>query len=621
MLHDLKVVFGIFNRKEKRQLAVIFVTILISGLTQIFGIVSILPFIAVAANPELIATNTYLVELSNYFSLSDQREFLMVLGAGSFFVLVMSNIIVGFNIWLTMRFIARANHGLSYRLLSYYLKQHYLYHLQRNSAELIKNMMIENGRLINGVVMNVLNISSKYINVLMIIGLLFLADPVLVLIAIFTLGGAYLLIYITVRRKITRIGLHNSELHSERYQLANESLGGIKDLMLLGRTDYYLDRYAIVADDVIQNNIYARTISEMPRYFLETIAFGGILLITLYLVSEGNSTQLMPLLSLYAFAGYRLMPALQAIFQGHTSLRNNIAVVEVLEDELSNYSKYLNTTAAADAEKVERESGRLPLVECIQLKDIKFAYPDSDRSALNNLSLEIEAKSSVAFVGTSGAGKTTCVDLLLGLIEPESGRMLVDGNEINQTNLRRWQNNIGYVPQSIYLADSTIAENIAFGIDKALIDSDAVVNAAKMASLEDFIENELPEGYQTIVGEHGVRLSGGQRQRIGIARALYHDPEVLVLDEATSALDTPTEQAIMESIHNLSGQKTIIIVAHRISTIRECSKIFRLDNGLLLESGSFEFLLEHSEGFSRLASALAPARTASANEKVNQSLI
>jgi ABC-type multidrug transport system fused ATPase/permease subunit len=614
MLHDLKVVFGIFSRKEKRQLAVIFFTILISGLTQIFGIISILPFIAVASNPELITTNTHLIALSDYLSLDNQREFLMVLGAGSFLVLVMSNIIVGFNIWLTMRFIARANHGLSYRLLTYYLKQHYLYHLQRNSAELIKNMMIENSRLINGVVMNILNISSKYVNVALIIGMLFLVDPFLVLIAIFTLGGSYLLIYMTVRRKILRIGLHNSELHSERYQLANESLGGIKDLKLLGRTDYYLDRYAIVADDVIQNNIYARTISEMPRYFLETLAFGGILLITLYLVNQGNSSDLMPLLSLYAFAGYRLMPALQAIFQGHTTLRNNIAVVEVLKDELTNYSKYLNTTPSHAASEQSRDSGRLPLVGSIRLENITFAYPDSERSALNGLSLEIETKSSVAFVGASGAGKTTCVDLILGLIEPESGSMLVDGVEISHSNLRQWQNNIGYVPQSIYLADSTIAENIAFGIDKAAIDKDAVVNAAKMASLEEFIENELPDGYQTVVGEHGVRLSGGQRQRIGIARALYHDPDVLVLDEATSALDMPTEQAIMESIHNLSGQKTIIIVAHRISTIRECSKIFRLDNGCLLESGSFEFLLEHSDGFARLASALVPTRTVAGNE-------
>ena len=399
MLHDLKIVFGIFNPKEKRQLALIFFSIVLSGLTQVFGIVSILPFIAVATNPEVIVTNTYLVALSNYLSLSNQREFLMILGAGSFFVLVLSNLIVGFNIWLMMRFVAKANHGLSYRLLNYYLKQDYLYHLGRNSSELIKNMMIENSRLINGVVMNLLNICSKYVSVLLIVGLLFLVDPMLVLIAVITLGGAYFLIYVTIRRKLEKIGLHNSQLLTERYQLASESLGGIKDLKLLGRTDYYLDRYAIVADDIVQNNIYARTMSEMPRYFLETIAFGGILLITLYLVNKGNATELTPILALYAFAGYRLMPALQAIFQGHSSLKNNIAVVKVLEDELTNYSKYASSMQPEASFAEKPDSGRLAMSEKIQLNHVSFAYPESERAILRDLTLEIEAKSSVAFVG------------------------------------------------------------------------------------------------------------------------------------------------------------------------------------------------------------------------------
>ena len=601
MLHDLKIVFQIFNRKERRRLAFIFFTTIISGLFQIGGIVSIVPFIAVATNPELIATNTYLIAVGNYLALSSQRELLLVLGMASFCILIISNLVIGFNIWLTMRFVVEANQNLSIRLLNYYLRQHYLYHLGRNSAELIKNLMLESGRIINGVVMTVLNIISNYINVLLIAALLFVVDPVLVLIAMFTLGGSYLLIYVTIRRKLAKIGLHNSQLFSERHQLANESLGGIKDLKLLGRTSYYSDRYAIVADDIIQNNVYARTVTQLPRYFIETIAFGGILLIALYLVNEGSAADLMPLLALYAFAGYRLMPAMQALFQGHAGLKNNIAVVKVLEEELTSYANNATMQQPDDSLDTRRESGRLALADRIQLKDISFSYPGSERLALNKLTLEIEAKSCVAFVGTSGAGKTTCIDLLLGLIDSEGGKMLVDGVDVNQSNVRQWQNNIGYVPQSIYLADSTIAENIAYGIDKEKIDIEAVVNAAKMASLDDFIGNELPDGYQTMIGEHGVRLSGGQRQRIGIARALYHNPEVLVLDEATSALDTPTEQAIMESILNLSGQKTVIIIAHRISTIRECSKIFRLESGSLIESGTYESLLATSEVFRKLA--------------------
>jgi ABC-type multidrug transport system fused ATPase/permease subunit len=600
MLHDLKLVFQIFSAKEKRNLVLIFVTVLISGLFQVGGIVSILPFIAVATNPDIITTNTWLISLSNYLSLSGQREILLVLGSVSFCVLIVSNLVIGFNLWITMRFVVKNSHELSTRLLNYYLKQHYLYHISRNSAVLMKNLMVENGRLFNGVVMTVLTISSKYISVLFIISMLFVVDPLLVLVAMITLGGSFLLIYITIRRKLAEIGLHNSQLFSERHQLANESLGGIKDLKLLGRMKYYVDRYAIVTDDIIQNNVYARTVSEMPRYFLETIAFGGILLIALYLVSEGNAANLMPLLSLYAFAGYRLMPALQGIFHGHAVLKNNIPVVKVLEEELSSLSNSTTLARLNDTLEESRDSSRLALSERIRFVDVSFTYSDSKSFALNRLTLEIPARSSVAFVGTSGAGKTTCIDLLLGLLEPQNGKMLIDDIEIDKSNIRQWQNNIGYVPQSIYLSDATIAQNIALGIERDQIMMEAVEKAAKMASLDNFI-NSLPDGYQTLIGEHGVKLSGGQRQRIGIARALYHNPEVLVLDEATSALDTPTEQAIMESIHSLSGYKTIIIIAHRISTIRECDTIFHLENGSVLESGPYESLMEKSENFRKLA--------------------
>jgi len=294
------------------------------------------------------------------------------------------------------------------------------------------------------------------------------------------------------------------------------------------------------------------------------------------------------------------MPALQGIFQGHAALKNNIAVVKVLEEEITNYSNKTKTQLD-DSLDESQDLSRLSLSDRIRFEKICFSYPGSKSAALNELTLEIQAKSSVAFVGTSGAGKTTCIDLLLGLIEPESGKILVDDIEVKRSNVRQWQNNIGYVPQNIYLADTTIARNIAFGIDKDQIDIEAVENAAKMASLDDFIKYDLSDGYQTLIGEHGIKLSGGQKQRIGIARALYHNPDVLVLDEATSALDTPTEQAIMESIHKLLGQKTVIIIAHRISSIRECSMIFRMENGSLLESGSYEELIDRSESFRRLA--------------------
>lgn len=294
------------------------------------------------------------------------------------------------------------------------------------------------------------------------------------------------------------------------------------------------------------------------------------------------------------------MPSLQSIYHESTSIKNNIAAVRVLREELSNCSekKYLQRDYDIK-ENPTRE--RMRLEKQISLDNISFSYPESNRPALENICLTIQAKTSVAFVGSSGSGKSTCADLILGLISASDGRICIDDTIVDQSNLREWQNSIGYVPQIIFLADSTIAENIAFGIDEADIDYEAVEKAAKMASLHDFITNELPQGYRTFIGEQGVKLSGGQRQRIGIARALYANPEVLVLDEATSALDTPTEEAIMDAVHGLSGQKTIIIIAHRISTVRECDMIYLMDHGRLVESGSYETMINKSHAFRLLA--------------------
>ena len=469
MLHDLKLIYRLFNRQEKIQLLLIFLTTLLSGLAQVVGIASIFPFIAVVSNPELIQTNEYLDLINNLLGLKDQREFLVALGVGSFVLLLLTNFVTGMNAWLTFRFAGIARQKLSVRLLDYYLNQHYLYHVRRNSAELIKNLVEESGRVINSVLLPILVVSTKYVSVAFITLMLIYIDPIVAAVAILLLGGCYFAMFYSIRRKIKDIGYQNSQLFAERYRLANESLGGIKDLKLLGRIAYYLKRYFVVSRDINWNMVFTRLIAEIPRYFLETVAFGGIILLAVYFVYQGSAAELMPLLSLYAFAGYRLMPALQAIYHESTSIKNNLAAVNVLREELENCSE----ERYQQQQKINNENADrrgLHLEKEIRLEQISFTYPKAKRAALDNISLSIKARTSVAFVGSSGSGKSTCADLILGMITASQGSIWIDETEIDQSNLRQWQNNIGYVPQTIYLADSTIAGNIAFGIDEEQID-------------------------------------------------------------------------------------------------------------------------------------------------------
>jgi ABC-type multidrug transport system fused ATPase/permease subunit len=341
--------------------------------------------------------------------------------------------------------------------------------------------------------------------------------------------------------------------------------------------------------------VTAGIISLVPRYTLEILAFGGILIIVLHVLGEERGAgQMVPLLALYSFAGYRLMPAMQNVFVNLAMVRFSLASLDILHADLT---EGLN---GADPERLLVKPANiqpLPFTKEFELRDVNFCYFGAQEPVLTGLNLTIPVNSTIGFVGATGSGKTTAVDIILGLLTPLSGKLLADGIEINEHNLARWQRNLGYVPQNIYLCDDTLTRNIAFGVPESEIDMEAVVRAARIANLDDFVKNELPEGYETVIGERGVRLSGGQRQRIGIARALYHDPAVLILDEATSALDGITEEAVMDAIRNLSRKKTIVMIAHRLTTVKDSDLIYILEHGKIVEYGSYNDLQISSEWF------------------------
>jgi ABC-type bacteriocin/lantibiotic exporter with double-glycine peptidase domain len=378
-----------------------------------------------------------------------------------------------------------------------------------------------------------------------------------------------------------------------RFSAISEAFGATKELKVRGMENIHVHRFSVPAQIYASHQSSAQAIRQLPRFVMEALAFGGMILLMLLLMRrDGGLSTALPIITLYALASYRLMPALQQIYASLTLLRFAGPSLDALHNDLMSLKSTKNGSESITM---------IPIKQAITLDNIHYTYPNAAQAALKGISLTIPALYTVGLVGATGSGKTTLVDLMLGLLEAQQGSMKIDGKIIDKYYLRAWQLSIGYVPQQIYLADDTVAANIAFGTDPRDINQQAVERAAKIANLHDFVINKLPKGYQTTVGERGVRLSGGQRQRIGIARSLYHKPQVLILDEATSALDNLTEQAVMEALHNLGHDITVIIIAHRLSTVRECDIIFLLENGILKDQGTFDELTKVSTKFREMA--------------------
>ena len=423
--------------------------------------------------------------------------------------------------------------------------------------------------------------------------LLLVVDPLLALAVGLVLGLAYAGIFVVVSGWLNRLGVARVKANQARYTAVSEAFGAAKEVKVGGLEQAYTQRFAKPAEIYAKGQATAQIIARLPRFALEAVAFGGMLLVMLYLMTKsGSFAAALPIIALYAFAGYRLMPALQQIYGAFTQLRFAGPALDALHKDLMSLQ-------AADA--LHGNLTPLPLTQAINLNQVSYRYPNASQLALNGIDLTIPAHSTVGFVGTTGSGKTTTVDVILGLLEPQEGSLSVDGQTITAANRWQWQRSIGYVPQHIYLADDSVAANIAFGVNAKDIDQQAVERAAKIANLHEFVLNDLPQGYATTVGERGVRLSGGQRQRIGIARTLYHNPQVLILDEATSALDNLTEQAVMEAVNNLGHDITIILIAHRLSTVRQCDQIYLLERGEVKASGTFDELSASNQQFAAMA--------------------
>ncbi len=600
MLNIYRKVYSLLDARERRRALLMFMLMLLVAVSEVVGVASVLPFIAVLANPEVIQTNKYLAWAYDAFGFTTQRGFLLGLGAAFFVMLVGSLILKAMGLWGQLRFSQNRSLTWTHRLIAAYLRQPYDWFLNRHSADLATSILAEVDIVVNQALVPAMQSIAHLMISVLLLSLLVAVDPMLALSVGIVLGGGYAAVAVALRNRMRAVGEERRKANRARFRVVHEAFGGIKDVKISGLEERMLDRFRIPSEVRSERVIAAGLYQALPSFVMQALLFGGMMLVLLYLISaKGSFSDALPIMSLYALAGYKLMPAVQKVFEETSKLRSSETAVDSLAEDLHKLEQ--SAVVHARSRRGEPAQPRLALREALELSAIFYKYPSAERNAADGVSLRIPAFHSIGLVGSTGSGKTTLVDIILGLLSPLSGELLVDGTSVNGTNVRAWQRSLGYVPQQIFLADETVAGNIAFGLPAALIDMEAVERAAKIANLHDFVVSDMPQGYATRVGERGVRLSGGQRQRIGIARALYHDPDVLIMDEATSALDNLTEHAVMEAVRNLTHRKTIIMIAHRLSTVRHCDTIYLLEHGRLIGEGTYDELRETNERFRLLA--------------------
>lgn len=590
----IKKVLYLLTPHERKYAVFLLVMALVMAFIDMIGVASILPFVAVLTNPSLIETNIILKTMFQYlsnFGIETNQHFMFALGVIVFVLFISSLAFKTLTTYLQLIFVKMREYTVGKRLLENYVHQPYSWFLDKHSADLGKSILSEVPLVVQNSLNPLIQIITQLFVALAIVSLLIFNNPKLSLIAFSSLVIAYVLTYTFVRKRLAYIGEERLKKNKLRFTAVGEVFNAFKEIKVGVLEKIYIKRFADPAKTLAKHEASAKVLGSIPHFALEAIAFGGMLLLILFLMSKtGTLTTVLPLIALYAFAGYRLVPAIQKIYISIAQLRFVGPSLDALVEDLKSL-KLLN---------LNEDQNSIILNKKVILNHIYYNYPNSSAAVIKGISLSIPARSIIGIVGPTGSGKTTTVDIILGLLEPKKGTLEIDNTIINKENYRSWQRTVGYVPQQIYITDDTVAANIAFGVDYKNINQEAVEHAAKISNLHEFVINELPMQYKTKVGERGVKLSGGQRQRIGIARALYHKPQLLIMDEGTSSLDNITEHIIMETISKIKKDITIILIAHRLNTVKNCDNIFVLENGQVKEQGNFEELLKNSEIFNKM---------------------
>lgn len=594
-----KKAWALLDRHERRNAWITLAVVVLGALSSALMVGSVLPFLSVLSDPSRIERVPVLAWTYDFLGFESDYKFLVALGFVSFLIIFFTSLVQIAKTYVVSRFAMMRMHSISHRLLIAYLRQPYAFFLDRHTGDMGTRVLDESQKMVAQFLRPAAEMVAAVCTVIAIVSLLLWVNPLIAGVAFAVLGGMYGGVYLFTRRILKRLGYVRAVYNNDRFRIANEALGGIKDIKLLGRESSYAARYAKPSLRMARAVVVVQVLSQVPQFVMQAVAFGGVIVLSILLMEPHGLVSgealggILPLLGVFAFAGQRLMPELSKLYESLAMLQAGGAAVTTVHNDLMD--------KAGSGSLPRNITSPLGLRRSLELSKVSYCYPDAEIAGLTDVSLVINAGERIGIVGSSGAGKTTLADVILGLLRPNEGCIRVDETEITHENLRAWQQSLGYVPQDIFLIDASIFENIALGVPTEEINKDRVRRAAEIARIDAFITNELPDGYDTTIGERGVRLSGGQRQRLGIARALYCNADLIVFDEATSALDNLTEREVMAAIDALPDDKTVLMIAHRLSTIKHCDRIIVLDQGRLVGCDTWDVLMDENAVFRQLA--------------------
>ena len=574
----------IFDKKQKLQSVLLCIGLFVGALLELVGVSFITQLVTLISNPEKIHSNEIMQYCYDFFNMTSDRQFFLFVVIALIFVYLIKNLYLLWINYVQYTFVFNNQLRLSGRLIDCYLKKPYTYHLDNNSAEMVRNVMLDSERFFQMLLSVFLTLSELLVSALLCVFLL-IVDPVITIsvvaiLAVFT--GLYLILF---KGKAKKYGKTNQIYDGKMHQSINQALGAVKDIKILHREKYFADSFLAYGKKkmtAVRNN---NVLGQFPKYLIETVCIGTVLLVLVFKIYKGEDLNTMiPQLAAFAIAAFKLLPSVSKINNYANLIVFLKPSVDLIYRDIKDTEDMVNYEIADESGNIieinddgSQNKDTCYVADKISINNIVYRYPHTDRDVLNGISFEIPLGKSIGFIGESGSGKSTLADVILGILTPTSGTVMYGNMDVHKHPLK-WSKKLAYIPQSIFLCDDTIRNNVAFGIDEDKIDDEKVWKALREAQLEQFVKSE-PAGLDSMVGERGVRISGGQRQRIGIARALYDNPEILVLDEATSALDTGTESAVMEAIDKLSGTMTLIIIAHRLTTIKNCDYVYKVENG------------------------------------------
>ena len=574
----------IFDKKQKLQSVLLCIGLFVGALLELVGVSFITQLVTLISNPEKIHSNEIMQYCYDFFNMTSDRQFFLFVVIALIFVYLIKNLYLLWINYVQYTFVFNNQLRLSGRLIDCYLKKPYTYHLDNNSAEMVRNVMLDSERFFQMLLSIFLTLSEILVSALLCVFLL-IVDPVITIsvvaiLAVFT--GLYLILF---KGKAKKYGKTNQIYDGKMHQSINQALGAVKDIKILHREKYFANSFLAYGKKkmtAVRNN---NVLGQFPKYLIETVCIGTVLLVLVFKIYKGEDLNTMiPQLAAFAIAAFKLLPSVSKINNYANLIVFLKPSVDLIYRDIKDTEDMVNYEIADESGNIieinddgSQNKDTCYVADKISINNIVYRYPHTDRDVLNGISFEIPLGKSIGFIGESGSGKSTLADVILGILTPTSGTVMYGNMDVHKHPLK-WSKKLAYIPQSIFLCDDTIRNNVAFGIDEDKIDDEKVWKALREAQLEQFVKSQ-PDGLDSMVGERGVRISGGQRQRIGIARALYDNPEILVLDEATSALDTGTESAVMEAIDKLSGTMTLIIIAHRLTTIKNCDYVYKVENG------------------------------------------